>query len=236
MKTAACLGVPRAEVRFRSQTPMSELQLGRELGRGITGTVRAGVLRGQRVAVKLSDINSGHVDVPLLQHEAAVYGALGKLQGDVIPRLIGCGWTLGGAVFYVATELVEGVPLSSVTEDARQMAQMRAEAKESLMQIRGLGVAHNDIRRENLLIRPPEASGKRVIFIDFGFSETGASPSAKTADMRALHAAFQSLQQGECRPKQALAGCFSQFVSCGLHQQQRCWPSFSNLPTGDLPV
>jgi hypothetical protein len=64
--TVAWCGVPPTEVQFRDHLPLSGLHLGRELGRGITGVVKEGLLGGQRVAVKMSDLTAGHLDVPLL--------------------------------------------------------------------------------------------------------------------------------------------------------------------------
>jgi serine/threonine protein kinase len=132
----------------------------------------------------------------------AVYEALASLQGDVIPRLVGYGWILRGAVYYVATKLVEGVVLSrAVLGDAGEEAELKREAQESLKRIHGAGVAHKDIRAENLIVRPAGACGKRLVFLDFGFSETSASATEKAADVYALHAVLQSLKSGEWRPK-----------------------------------
>lgn len=182
-------------MQFCDHLPFGDLHLGRELGRGITGVVKEGLLGGQRVAVKMSDLTARHLDVPLLQQEVAVYEALASLQGDVVPRLVGYGWILKGAIYYVATELVKGVVLSrAVLGDAGEEADQKREARESLKRIHGAGVAHKDIWAENLIVRPAGACGRRLVFLDFGLSETSASATEKAADVYALHAVLQSLK------------------------------------------
>lgn len=178
--------------------PVLELNLGRELGRGMSGSVREGLWQGQRVAIKMSSLAGGYGDVPILQREVAVYGVLASLQGDVIPVLVSWGWTWEGAAFFLATSLIEGASLNAVSGSAASLTKLQLGAEARLRRIHALGVAHGDISMENLVVERSPKGEFRVVFLDLGMAHAPASAAEKSADTRALKEVFRSVRQGKC--------------------------------------
>ena len=136
------------------------------LGRGCTGTVFKAVLRGETVALKTCDLWQ-HPDYEKeLLNEVEVYHALEDLQGYCIPRLKGAGYTAGG-LFAIATDIIGSL------EDAESLSDReRLVIQTALSSIHRHGFVHNDIRKDNILIR---RNGRQfhAFFIDFAFSKQG---------------------------------------------------------------
>ncbi|RUS15037.1 hypothetical protein BC937DRAFT_92978 [Endogone sp. FLAS-F59071] len=90
------------------------------------------------------------------------------LQGDCIPRFKGAGYTAGG-LFAIATDIV-GTPL----EDTESLSdQERLVIQTALSSIHRHGFVHNDIRKDNILIKR-NGSQFYASFIDFAFSKRGS--------------------------------------------------------------
>ncbi|CAG8659745.1 17352_t:CDS:2, partial [Funneliformis caledonium] len=137
------------------------------LGTCRTGTVFKAILHGELVALKICDLWQ-HPDYEKeLLNEVEVYNALKDLQGDCVPRFKGAGYTAGG-LFIIATDIV-GRPL----EDAESLSdQEYLVIQTALSSIHRHGFVHNDIRKENILIK--RSSYKfYASFIDFAFSKQG---------------------------------------------------------------
>ena len=92
---------------------LSELGLGRVLGHGFTGSVYRGCICGEAAAVKMTDVAGDLSDLDLLLNEIASLACLRGLQGRIVPRLLAHGWTLDGAIYFLATALEEGSTLDS---------------------------------------------------------------------------------------------------------------------------
>jgi len=93
-----------------------------------------------------------------LRREEAAYVKLAPLQGRCVPRFLGLGQALGGAVHLFATEYA-GEPLREpVSRDVK--AQMQA----ALRAVHELGVSHGDVAAKNFVRR----GDGRVIVLDFG--------------------------------------------------------------------
>jgi len=154
--------------RAWSKIPTHALSLEVVLGEGLCGFVSQGRLRGQVVAVKCVDALNSAALVPHLQNEAFVLGHMKELQGECIPILYDAGFWQGGLVFVLAMSVIRGKhPIRG-----EQSPQSKASAVRALKAIHARGVAHGDIREDNILV---EESGK-VWFIDFGMSTLDPSP------------------------------------------------------------
>jgi hypothetical protein len=77
--------------------------LKRILGEGKSGTVWEGQLENQKVAVKVGTCLAAD---DVLKRERTAYEALASLQGTVIPRLFGSGWTPRGRRFLMLEQIV----------------------------------------------------------------------------------------------------------------------------------
>ncbi|CAG8647187.1 11077_t:CDS:2, partial [Paraglomus occultum] len=137
------------------------------LGMGCTGTVFKAILHGEQVALKICDLWQ-HPDYEKeLLNEVEVYNALKDLQGDCVPRFKGAGYTAGG-LFTIATDIV-GRPL----EDAESLSdQEYLVIRTALSSIHHYGFVHNDIHRENILVKRTSHQFY-ASFIDFAFSKQG---------------------------------------------------------------
>jgi serine/threonine protein kinase len=149
------------------------------LGDGRCGTVFDGTLRGERVAIKLTDLwHDPQYHMEMLS-EARVYLKLGKLQGHGIPKLKGVGYTAGG-LFALMTEFVgEPIDVENLNDEMREMI------VGVLASIHGQGFLHGDIKRDNILVEYC-LDGPRITFIDFGFSRRLSSRKESLREMATL--------------------------------------------------
>ena len=137
------------------------------LGTGRSGTVFKAILHGEMVALKICDLwQHPHYKKELL-NEVKVYHALKDLQGYCIPRFKGAGYTAGG-LWATATDIV-GSPLKDVKSLSDQE---RLVIQTALSSIHRHGFVHNDIRKDNILIKR-DGSQFSASFIDFAFSKQG---------------------------------------------------------------
>ncbi|GFH09428.1 protein kinase domain-containing protein, partial [Haematococcus lacustris] len=134
-------------VQDAPEYPLASLQLSSIcLGAGQCGPVMQGWLWGVPVAVKGTDAcKSPDTD----------------LQGHHLPVLHGSGYWRGRNSFFLATAVVAGKPLRKCTVAAAVQA-VAQSAKEALQAIHQRGVAHGDVRADNLLVQhhgsKPQAS------------------------------------------------------------------------------
>jgi serine/threonine protein kinase len=151
-----------------------------ELGGGRCGRVFEGSLRGERVAVKLTDLWQHPELHEEMLREARVYVELGKLQGDGIPRLKGVGYTAGG-LFALMTEF-GGYPIEveNLNDVTREMI------VGVLANIHGEGFLHGDLKCANILVEHYH-DGPRIMFIDFGFARRFWSRKESVREMAELN-------------------------------------------------
>jgi serine/threonine protein kinase len=138
------------------------------LGTGRSGAVFKASLHGELVALKVCDLWQHPDYKEELLNEVEVYHALTDLQGQCIPRLKGAGYTAGG-LFVIATEIV-----GRRLEDAERLTDMECRViQRALSRVHDHGFAHNDIRKENILIK---RNGRQfhAFLIDFAFSKRGS--------------------------------------------------------------
>jgi tRNA A-37 threonylcarbamoyl transferase component Bud32 len=135
--------------------------------------------KGHEVVVKKCDIYNQHAVVAELEHEAMIYKELQELQGECIPTL----WIAGvanGLEMILVTEFV-GTNISQERLDDSDRAQIR----QALCAIHQLGVAHGDIRLENIVIQR-KGLRARFFFIDFGMSYTTEDRAKLSHEMKLL--------------------------------------------------
>lgn len=135
--------------------------------------------KGYEVVVKKCDIYNQHAVVAELEHEAMIYEELQELQGECIPNL----WIAGvanGLEMILVTEFV-GTNISQERLDDSDRAQIR----QALCTIHQLGIAHGDIRLENIVVQR-NGLHARFFFIDFGMSYATEDRAKLSHEMKQL--------------------------------------------------
>ncbi|MEO5874489.1 MAG: serine/threonine-protein kinase [Streptosporangiaceae bacterium] len=142
-------------------------ELKAKLGRGPQGVVYLGSSPGQEpVAVKLLHARFGgsHRTRAVFAHELA---AAQQVEDPCVARVLGAGLERGAP--YIASELVDGVSLREVVEEAgprlgAPLDRLAIGVAGALWSMHRAGVIHRDLNPGNVLLDP---SGPRVI--DFGY-------------------------------------------------------------------
>lgn len=156
-----------------------QLQLGAELGEGAAGTVLEGAYGGQRAAIKVMGQCSRWEPAGSYQYEHRVYQQLEKLQGSCVPRVLGHGLIAYYDEYFLALELLQGMPLARLPQPLEPAVWEGAVA--ALRQVHTLGVLHGDVRLENFVAVPVGAEGEvrwRVVVLDFDRAYLSASSDA----------------------------------------------------------
>mmetsp|Transcript_28447 Transcript_28447/g.62593 ORF Transcript_28447/g.62593 Transcript_28447/m.62593 type:complete len:543 (+) Transcript_28447:317-1945(+) len=185
-------GCPATHSCEYDMIPWEALELVEQLGYGACGIVSLGRLFGQPVAVKCADTcNSPHL-VRDLQHEATVLsGRLKSLQDVYVPALHGCGFWQDGLVYVLAMSVIRGEHPGAAGKQGAA-AHLLAPAEQALKAIHALGVAHGDIRAENILV----GEEGKVWFIDFGLSRVDPSAEECEEELQQLCSIFTSGSPG----------------------------------------
>ncbi|KAJ9517454.1 hypothetical protein QJQ45_024912 [Haematococcus lacustris] len=161
------------------------------LGAGQCGPVVQGWLQGVPVAVKATDACKAPDIVELLWHEAQIYEELRDLQGHVLPVMHGCGYWGGRNTFFLATAVVPGLPMSPCTDVVADQDLAQA-ARQALQAIHQRGVAHGDVRADNILVQHC-GNTPQVIFIDFGQAYLHPTPEECQRELADLEAELDKL-------------------------------------------
>ncbi|KAJ9526704.1 hypothetical protein QJQ45_017533 [Haematococcus lacustris] len=186
---------PWAPAEDVPELPLASLQLSSTcLGAGQCGPVMQGWLRGAPVAVKAMDACDSPDGVELLRHEAQIYDILRDLQGLFLPTLHGSGYWRGQS-FVLATSVVVGKPISScISGKDEAAAQAVAQAaRQALQAIHQRGVAHGDVRADNILVQDC-GNTPQVIIIDFGHAYLDPTPEQCERELAELTQVFHELQ------------------------------------------
>lgn len=138
------------------------------LSSGKGGKVVRGKVGGRDAAVKL--VPTADAWAEMLLTEAENYLHVRKLWGKYVPRMLAYGTTCDGEVTFLATELIDGVPISAV----KMSPTIARAARKALKALHKAGLVHCDIQPLNFLLlrhrATPRRSGPRVMVLDFGFS------------------------------------------------------------------
>ncbi|GJJ71707.1 hypothetical protein EMPS_04064 [Entomortierella parvispora] len=118
---------------------------------------------GHDIVVKKCDLHNEQEVAKALQHEAMIYEELQGLQGRLIPHVAFAGVSYG-VEMVLATEFV-GENISRKILSGPDRNKIRGALKE----IHRHGVAHGDVRRQNIVVKQ-EGRHSRFSFIDFGRS------------------------------------------------------------------
>ena len=154
-----------------AKTLLERYEIGRELGRGRFGFVRAGVDRvtGDKVAIKTIPRNTS--DTRTLKNEMAL---LKRVLG--VPHCMQMiDWKEDAHNLHIITELYEGGELFDRILDVgyfseKQAAQYTRQVLEAIRGCHENGVIHRDIKPENLLLTSPDPEASLVL-VDFGIAE-----------------------------------------------------------------
>lgn len=164
-----------------------------------------GWLRGVPVAVKVTDACKQPYIVERLWHEAHIYEVLRDLQGHLLPVLHGCGYWRGRNSFFLATAVVPGHTIDDCTDEVADglSSAIAQAARQALQAIHQRGVAHGDVRANNILVQhcgntlqvnaqeasrrsKPRTKQPLVIFIDFGHAYLRPTPEECERELKEL--------------------------------------------------
>lgn len=115
-----------------------------------------------------------------LAREGAVYEQLKPVWGSVVPKLLAHGVCNKGRSYMLATQMVAGRHFNPATD-----SHLLPQLQQALQKVHALGVAHADLREENILVEESDAV-PRVWVLDFGHAKLNATPAEKAADMHDL--------------------------------------------------
>jgi hypothetical protein len=149
------------------------------LGCGRSGAVYRALFPHEIVAIKACDIwQVPHYEAEIL-NEIDIYMALERLQGDVIPRFKGGGYSAGGLLLLITKLVGSPIDTNNLSDSERW------EIMIALSRIHSEGVIHNDIRPENILIeRHPKSFTIKII--DFALSKKSMNKNEAEREMRSL--------------------------------------------------
>ncbi|KAL6748590.1 kinase-like domain-containing protein [Haematococcus lacustris] len=181
-------------VQDAPEYPLASLQLSSiHLGAGQCGSVVQGRLWGEPVAVKVTDACKSPDIMELLWHEAQIYEFLRELQGYLLPVLHGSGYWRGRNSFFLATSVVAGKPVSNCLNVAAAQAVAQG-AHQALQAIHQRGVAHGDVRADNIMVQHC-GSNLQVVIIDFGHAYLDPTPEQCERELAELAQVFHELEQ-----------------------------------------
>jgi tRNA A-37 threonylcarbamoyl transferase component Bud32 len=135
---------------------------------------------GVQAALKVAAPSS--YESALLAHEAEVLLALRQEWGVWVPALLAAGAGNGGASRVLATAFVRSSRELDPSTDRHLLPQLR----QAVAAVHARGVAHSDVRRQNVLVQEGGAHKQRVWLIDWGFSALQATQQAMDEDVRRL--------------------------------------------------
>ncbi|KAN0067019.1 hypothetical protein V8E54_014943 [Elaphomyces granulatus] len=105
-------------------------------------------------------------DSATMMTEIRAYEALMPLQGCVVPRFISVFSVHGHRGRAIGLSVVEGITLRQHFKEEAPSIEFFRSVLDQLQAVHNCGVAHMDIRAENIIIKPDRS----VVFIDFGNS------------------------------------------------------------------
>ena len=105
-------------------------------------------------------------DSATMMTEIRAYEALMPLQGCVVPRFISVFSVEGHRGRAIGLSVVEGITLRQHFKEEAPSIEFFRSVLDQLQAVHNCGVAHMDIRDENIIIKPDRS----VVFIDFGNS------------------------------------------------------------------
>eukprot|EP00878_Enallax_costatus_P037117 GHUV01041908.1.p1 GENE.GHUV01041908.1~~GHUV01041908.1.p1 ORF type:complete len:150 (+),score=38.62 GHUV01041908.1:276-725(+) len=135
---------------------------------------------GKSAAVKLAAPRSEEADA--LQNEAAVLLVLQPVWRKWVPPLLAAGHDRDGVLAVLAVERVQDCRHLDPSNDLDVLPDL----KDALAAVHGHGVAHGDIRCQNILVQRLADGGKKVWLIDWGFSTLEATQEEQEEDWETL--------------------------------------------------
>ena len=105
-------------------------------------------------------------DSATMMTEINAYEALMPLQGCVVPRFLSVFSVEGHRGRAIGLSAVEGINLRQHFKEEAPSIELFRSVLDQLQAVHNCGVAHMDIRDENIIIKPDRS----VVFIDFGNS------------------------------------------------------------------
>lgn len=175
----------------RDSRPQPLVQLDYKLCEGETSTTVMGAYEGGPAVVKLYGPDT--CGVAAYWQELRAYRRLQGLQHEgVVPRVLGAG-RLGLDVYFLATRVVKGTPLSRIRPVTPQQAEAALRALGRLHSVRGF--LHGDLHLGNVVLL--EGGGgtdaerdtedeSRCVILDFGMAQLDASKAEQRWERKEL--------------------------------------------------
>lgn len=135
------------------------------IGYGRSGCVLKAKISNKQIAIKLTDLNKFKKEIlSELDNEINIYKFLNSKNIRCVPLLI---WNGLYKIFKaMITEYIEGQHI-----DFSQMSKDQKKACiDSLQLLHNIKCAHNDLKKENFIIRKSPLGFEEAFIIDFGFS------------------------------------------------------------------
>lgn len=159
------------------------LRLQRQLCRGSSGLVMVGEWSGEAAVVKLLGPDSEGLSA--LDQECSMYAELQAVQGKLIPCFLAAGHLAAG-VHFLATGLIDGLPLSSLAVIPPAVAEAAVNALESLAATFP-GFLHGDLRLANVLVLSSGSNtAPRCMWLDLARSRLDGTVRQQKAEQRHL--------------------------------------------------
>jgi len=173
---------------------MGRFRIEERIGSGGMGTVyRAFDERLQR-AVAVKEIETAGAERVLREAQAAA-----RLNHPAIVTLYELGERDGHAL--LVSELVEGQTLDRASRDGavsdRDVARIGSDLCEALAHAHGRGVVHRDVKPQNAIVRPFDASGRRAKLMDFGIAAVAGAPALTVTGEVVGTLAYMAPEQAE---------------------------------------
>lgn len=139
---------------------------------------------GAAAALKVAKPRSEQANA--LHHEASVLLSLKPEWGKWVAPLLAAGTGKDGHSCVLAVERMQGCSHLDPSRDSDTLPDLQ----QALQAVHSHGVAHTDLRPENILVQKLAACSKKVWLIDWGFAALHATQEQQDADWKALQHMF----------------------------------------------
>jgi|GEM_PF-1867447 len=187
----AIVAEPEVELKSQPERRVGRYVLDELIGRGGSGGVYRAYTDGSDVPVAIK-VLSHSLSSEARSRAVREAEVLGELRLECVPRFIESG--LHHGVPFIATELVEGLPLDEHAKGKtrEQRIELLARVAVAVQSLHEHGVLHRDLKPSNVLIDP---RGRPVI-VDLGLAHSSARDHTLTAEGQPLGTvAFMSPEQ-----------------------------------------
>jgi eukaryotic-like serine/threonine-protein kinase len=152
------------------------------VGEGAMGAVYRAVQNrtGQVAAIKIIQARSFD-ETELVSRFFREAQVLSSLQHPHIVKLLDFGQDADTELFFIAMELLQGLPLSEAAADLSlaEIVGVMEQLADALAQTHAQGIVHRDLKPENLFVNRLRGGGVHLTVLDFGIAKIDEGQMAK---------------------------------------------------------